>query len=261
MIETGQQKRGDRGQFPEHEQREDVVAEGDTEHRPHEGEDRGVEAAGLRMRVQIPARVDDNQRADSGDQHGEQHAGRHAVHQEGDVPGQCGSGDVDAISAGHHGGLGGQRTGHVVVLEVFAEDVHEHGREHGLHENVQRPARQARVDHCQGARLALDHRPGGPAFERSLDKLVDRHPLHRHLFRHARLVHRLLLLANHLRNADAPRLDHLPPDFRTALVLREYADMTYQEIADAQGVRIETVKTRIARARRAVATVLEAAEA
>jgi RNA polymerase sigma-70 factor (ECF subfamily) len=56
-------------------------------------------------------------------------------------------------------------------------------------------------------------------------------------------------------------LDHLPPDFRTALVLREYADMTYQEIADAQGVRIETVKTRIARARRAVATVLEAAEA
>jgi RNA polymerase sigma-70 factor (ECF subfamily) len=56
-------------------------------------------------------------------------------------------------------------------------------------------------------------------------------------------------------------LDHLPPDFRTALVLREYADMTYQEIAEAQGVRIETVKTRIARARRAVATVLEAAEA
>lgn len=56
-------------------------------------------------------------------------------------------------------------------------------------------------------------------------------------------------------------LDHLPPDFRTALVLREYGDLSYQEIADAQGVRIETVKTRISRARRAVATVLEAAEA
>lgn len=56
-------------------------------------------------------------------------------------------------------------------------------------------------------------------------------------------------------------LDKLPPDFRTALVLREYADMSYQEIAEAQGVRVETVKTRIVRARRAVARVLEAAEA
>lgn len=56
-------------------------------------------------------------------------------------------------------------------------------------------------------------------------------------------------------------LDRLPPDFRTALVLREYADMSYQEIADAEGVRVETVKTRIARARRAVARLLEAAEA
>ena len=56
-------------------------------------------------------------------------------------------------------------------------------------------------------------------------------------------------------------LDKLPPDFRTALVLREYADMSYQEIAEAQGVKVETVKTRIARARRAVAQVLEAAAA
>ncbi|NLV57009.1 MAG: sigma-70 family RNA polymerase sigma factor [Acidimicrobiales bacterium] len=56
-------------------------------------------------------------------------------------------------------------------------------------------------------------------------------------------------------------LDKLPPDFRTALVLREYGGLTYQEIADAEGVRVETVKTRIARARRAVAAVLEAAEA
>lgn len=55
-------------------------------------------------------------------------------------------------------------------------------------------------------------------------------------------------------------LEKLPPDFRSALVMREYADMTYQEIAEAQGVRVETVKTRIARARRAVAHVLEAAE-
>ena len=55
-------------------------------------------------------------------------------------------------------------------------------------------------------------------------------------------------------------LARLPPDFRTALVLREYADMSYQEIADAEGIRVETVKTRIARARRAVAQLLEQAE-
>ena len=56
-------------------------------------------------------------------------------------------------------------------------------------------------------------------------------------------------------------LAKLPPDFRTALVLREYADMSYQEIADAEGIRVETVKTRIARARRAVAQLLEGADA
>lgn len=56
-------------------------------------------------------------------------------------------------------------------------------------------------------------------------------------------------------------LAKLPPDFRTALVLREYADMSYQEIADSEGIRVETVKTRISRARRAVAELLEAADA
>lgn len=56
-------------------------------------------------------------------------------------------------------------------------------------------------------------------------------------------------------------LEKLPPDFRQALVLREYADLSYQEIAEAQGIPVETVKTRINRARRAVAHVLEAAEA
>lgn len=56
-------------------------------------------------------------------------------------------------------------------------------------------------------------------------------------------------------------LEKLPPDFRQALVLREYGDLSYQEIADEQGIPIETVKSRINRARRAVAHVLEAAEA
>lgn len=48
----------------------------------------------------------------------------------------------------------------------------------------------------------------------------------------------------------------LPPDFRAALVLREYAGLSYAEIAEAEGIRVETVKTRILRARRAVAKEL-----
>ena len=49
----------------------------------------------------------------------------------------------------------------------------------------------------------------------------------------------------------------LPPDFRTALVLREYADMTYAEIAEYQGINIQTVKSRLNRARHAVHALLQ----
>lgn len=48
-------------------------------------------------------------------------------------------------------------------------------------------------------------------------------------------------------------LARVPPDFRAALVLREYGGLSYAEIAAATGIRVETVKTRIARARAAVA--------
>ncbi len=41
----------------------------------------------------------------------------------------------------------------------------------------------------------------------------------------------------------------LPPEFREAVVLREYADLTYQDIADHQGVAVATVKTRLNRGR------------
>ena len=51
-------------------------------------------------------------------------------------------------------------------------------------------------------------------------------------------------------------LARVPPDFRAALVLREYGGLSYAEIAAATGVRVETVKTRIARARKAVAAHL-----
>ncbi|MGW0020853.1 RNA polymerase sigma factor [Rhodococcus sp. NPDC003382] len=41
----------------------------------------------------------------------------------------------------------------------------------------------------------------------------------------------------------------LPEQFRVAIVLREYADMSYAEIAEHQGIPVQTVKSRINRAR------------
>jgi RNA polymerase sigma-70 factor (ECF subfamily) len=52
-------------------------------------------------------------------------------------------------------------------------------------------------------------------------------------------------------------LERIPPDFRTALVLREFAGLSYQEIAVAMEIKVETVKTRISRARQALARLLE----
>ena len=37
----------------------------------------------------------------------------------------------------------------------------------------------------------------------------------------------------------------LPPEQRTALILKEYHGMTFQEIADLQGCPLSTVKTRL----------------
>jgi RNA polymerase sigma-70 factor (ECF subfamily) len=51
-------------------------------------------------------------------------------------------------------------------------------------------------------------------------------------------------------------LGRIPPDFRAALVLREYGGLSYEEIAAATGIRVETVKTRIARARQAMARLM-----
>ncbi|RIJ76137.1 sigma-70 family RNA polymerase sigma factor [Nakamurella silvestris] len=51
-------------------------------------------------------------------------------------------------------------------------------------------------------------------------------------------------------------LAELPENFRVAIVLREYGDMTYDEIAVHQGVPVQTVKSRINRARTALATIL-----
>ena len=51
----------------------------------------------------------------------------------------------------------------------------------------------------------------------------------------------------------------LPSDQRAALVLRAYHDLDYDEIADALQVRVGTVKSRIARARKALRAALESA--
>ena len=47
-------------------------------------------------------------------------------------------------------------------------------------------------------------------------------------------------------------LARIPPDFRAALVLREYFDLSYEEIASLEGIKVATVKTRINRARKAL---------
>ena len=48
----------------------------------------------------------------------------------------------------------------------------------------------------------------------------------------------------------------LPPQFRAAVVLREYDDFSYQQIADILQIPIDTVKSRISRGRQALAALL-----
>jgi RNA polymerase sigma-70 factor, ECF subfamily len=53
-------------------------------------------------------------------------------------------------------------------------------------------------------------------------------------------------------------LGKLPPQFRAALVLREYYDCTYQQIAEIMEVPVDTVQSRISRGRQALAELLRA---
>jgi RNA polymerase sigma-70 factor (ECF subfamily) len=48
----------------------------------------------------------------------------------------------------------------------------------------------------------------------------------------------------------------VPEDFRVALVLREYGGFTYEEIAEHQSIPVQTVKSRLNRARTAMRTAL-----
>ena len=51
-------------------------------------------------------------------------------------------------------------------------------------------------------------------------------------------------------------LEQLPVEYREVLVLREMEELSYQEIADAVGIPIGTVMSRLARARRHVQQLL-----
>ncbi len=64
----------------------------------------------------------------------------------------------------------------------------------------------------------------------------------------------LAALRSHLENA----IESLPDDLRHPLMLREYQSLSYQEIADETGLPLNTVRTRILRARRALQSQLEA---
>jgi len=52
-------------------------------------------------------------------------------------------------------------------------------------------------------------------------------------------------------------LEQLAPEFKEAIVLREYAGMNYQEIAEHQNVGVQTVKSRLNRARAKLRDALE----
>lgn len=61
-----------------------------------------------------------------------------------------------------------------------------------------------------------------------------------------------LLLADEIAATVRQTLDELPDDLRTALVLREFEGMRYEEIATAMDCPIGTVRSRIFRAREAI---------
>ena len=54
------------------------------------------------------------------------------------------------------------------------------------------------------------------------------------------------LVARHdLSRVVAKAMEQLPDEQRTAIILKEYHGMTFQEIADLQGCPLSTVKTRL----------------
>ena len=72
VLEPDEQIRREPGQLPEYEQGDDVIAEDHAEHRAHERKQGDVESSRVRMMLEIFPGVDDDQRADAGDENREQ---------------------------------------------------------------------------------------------------------------------------------------------------------------------------------------------
>jgi RNA polymerase sigma-70 factor (ECF subfamily) len=68
------------------------------------------------------------------------------------------------------------------------------------------------------------------------------------------------LLRSDARESLARALDHLGPEFREVIVLRELQGMSYKEISDIAGVPVGTVMSRLSRARQRLQEALTAAE-
>ena len=60
-----------------------------------------------------------------------------------------------------------------------------------------------------------------------------------------------------LRQRILAAVDTLPPDYKEVVILREFQDMTYNEIVAATGLSLENVKTRLSRARAMLRRKLE----
>ena len=54
-----------------------------------------------------------------------------------------------------------------------------------------------------------------------------------------------LVVRKQLSETVAEAMQHLPEEQRTAIILKEYHGLTFQEIADLQGCPLSTVKTRL----------------
>ena len=71
MVEADEQEGGDRGQLPIDKQGNEVVSNNEAEHRPHEHQHEGVEAALILVPLHVAAGIKDDQRADARDEKGE----------------------------------------------------------------------------------------------------------------------------------------------------------------------------------------------
>jgi len=65
-----------------------------------------------------------------------------------------------------------------------------------------------------------------------------------------------MLLSKQVGEAVNRAIDRLPEDLRTAIVLREIEGLSYEEIAESMNCPIGTVRSRIFRAREAIANEL-----